>query len=97
MSHDQINQTGPAHVANPAGEPTAIRVVPWYFTRTMVFLFIFFIAGALALPFLWFSPAFRLLEKVLWSLLAIAYTAFATFMIAWMSLLLWRLSAALLT
>jgi len=36
---------------------------------------LFLVTGALGLPLLWYSPVFTRFEKLLWSLIAIAYTS----------------------
>lgn len=70
---------------------TPVQVVPWYYTRVMVFIFLFAVAGALALPLLWLSPAFRAGEKIFWSIVAVVYTAIAVALIVIMFLYMWHL------
>ena len=57
----------------------------------MVFILIFLVAGVLAAPFLWRSPAFSTTEKILWTLVAILYTILVIALIIWMALFIWRL------
>jgi hypothetical protein len=66
-------------------------VVPWYYSRSGVFILIFLVAGALAAPLLWRSTAFSTKEKMIWSLVAILYTALVIALIIWMALFIWRL------
>ena len=49
--------------------------VPWYYSRITVFIAIFLVAGALAIPLLLLSPAFTRRGKLVWSIVAVVYTA----------------------
>ena len=65
--------------------------IPWYFTRSAVFILIFLVAGAFALPFLWLSRAFSTVEKTFWSFVATVYTVILILVIIAMCLYLWHL------
>ncbi len=54
-------------------EPDALKPVPWYLTRRIVFLALT-IAGPLALPLVWLSPKFSSSQKIFWTVLTVALT-----------------------
>ena len=76
----------PAEEIKPLPPP-----LPWYYTRSMVFILIFLVAGAFALPFLWFSPAFSVKEKGVWSIVGALYTAIIVVLGIWIILCLWKI------
>jgi hypothetical protein len=65
--------------------------LPWYYARHWVFILIFLVAGALALPCLWFSPRFGAKEKFLWSVVGVLYSAILVALMIWIILYLWQI------
>jgi hypothetical protein len=59
--------------------------VPWYYSRIAVFIAIFLVAGALAIPLLLLSPAFTRKGKLVWSIVAVVYTALVVLAMVWMT------------
>jgi uncharacterized membrane protein YvbJ len=63
-----------ANCGTPTGNAAAHKRTPFVYSRVGVFILIFLVLGALALPFLYKSPEFSRRAKIILAIVAIVYT-----------------------